>query len=119
MKKTTLFGKVKWKELFLTNVSAKNTASAHYTTIELLWQLSSVTNQKHSLMATLQQWTQTYRDDHDPREVLVALAKTRRLETTTHTVPAFVKTISREEALRHWEEEQLAKKMEPQPSISP
>ena len=87
---TTLFGKVKRKEPFFTNVGA-NTASAYYTTVESLWQLSSVTDRKHFLKAAQQQWTQTYRDDHDAREALLAQAKTRTLETTTILYPRSLK----------------------------
>ena len=110
MMQTTLFGKVKRKEPFFTNVDA-NTASAYYSTVESLWQLSSITDRKHFLKAAQQQWTQTYRDNRDAREALFAQAKARTF-TTTHTVPAFVETLSREEALHRREENRLAKKTE-------
>ena len=112
-----MFGKVKRKEPFFASVSA-NTASAYYSTVESLWQLSSVTDRKHFLKAVQQQWTQTYRDNHDAREPLFAQAKACTLETTTHTVPTFVETLSREEALHRREENCLAKKTQPQASSS-
>ena len=117
MMQATLFGKLKWKESFFTNVSA-NTASAYYTTIEFLRKLLSVTDRKHFLKAAQQQWTQIYQDNHDLRETVLAQTKTCKLETITHTIPAFVKTISRERALHGWEEECLAKKTEPEMSSS-
>ena len=119
MMQTTLFRKVKWKKPFFTNVFT-NTASAYYTHQRRVAVAAVISpTGKHFLKAAQQQWTQTYRDDYDAREAVLAQAKTCMLETTTQTAPMSVKTISHEEALHCWEEKSLAKKMEPQGSSNP